>query len=78
MAWVALDDVETPAELRRRVEAVTLPQNFARNATQFQDIFHGPSFNQLTGARDALMNYPRVIDLPANRTRPVTVVGGGN
>jgi len=30
MAWYPLDDVETPAELRRRVEAERLPQNFAR------------------------------------------------
>ena len=30
MAWYPLDGVETPAELRRRIESVALPQNFAR------------------------------------------------
>jgi crotonobetaine/carnitine-CoA ligase len=28
MAWYPIDKVETPAELRRRVEAMTLPRNF--------------------------------------------------
>ncbi|MBL8792969.1 MAG: c-type cytochrome, partial [Planctomycetia bacterium] len=55
-----------------------MPQNFPRNASQFQDLIRGPSLEQLTGVRDALINYPKVIDMPANRSRPVTVVGGGN
>jgi len=54
-----------------------MPQNFPRNASQFQDLIRGTSLEQLTGVRDALINYPRVIDMPANRSRPVTVVGGG-
>jgi len=53
-----------------------MPQNFEGNATKFQEIFHGKSFHQATGARDALMNYPRAVELPVFRTRPVTVVGG--
>lgn len=54
-----------------------MPQNFPRNSTVFQELIRGTSLEQVTGVRDALINYPKVIDMPANRSRPVTVVGGG-
>ena len=53
-----------------------MPQNFTGDAAKFQDVFHGKSFHQATAARDALMNFPRALDLPVFRTRPVTVAGG--
>jgi mono/diheme cytochrome c family protein len=53
-----------------------MPQNFARNAHQFQDLVEGQSIEQVIAARDALFNYPLLIDMPANRQRPVTVAGG--
>ena len=36
---------------------------------------NGP--NPATATRDALMNYPTVIEMPANRQRPVIVAGAG-
>jgi mono/diheme cytochrome c family protein len=54
-----------------------MPQNFSRSQSQWQDLFHGSSIEQATAARDALMNYPQLIDLPANRQRPAVVAGAG-
>jgi mono/diheme cytochrome c family protein len=52
-----------------------MPQNFPHGSTQYQEFFAGSSMEQLTAARDFLMNYPRAIEMPANRNRPVIVPG---
>ncbi len=49
-----------------------MPQNFAHGKDQWQEFFHGTPLQQVTAARDLLMLYPKVVDLPAIRNRPVT------
>ena len=53
-----------------------MPQNFSRDKVQFQKFFHGTSLQQAIAARDFLMMYPKVVNLPAIRNRPVSVPGG--
>jgi cytochrome c2 len=56
--------------------ATPMPTNFPNGTPGFPHIFSGTTPMQIQAARDALMNYPQVIDLPASRYRPVTVAGG--
>jgi hypothetical protein len=53
-----------------------MPTNFPNGNPGYPHIFSGTTPMQIQAARDALMNYPTVIDLPASRYRPVTVAGG--
>ena len=53
-----------------------MPPNFPSNKSQWQDYFHGTSLRQAIAARDFLMMYPKVVNLPAIRNRPVSVPGG--
>ncbi len=53
-----------------------MPTNFPNGNPGYPHIFSGTTPMQIQAARDALMNYPQVIDLPASRYRPVTVAGG--
>jgi cbb3-type cytochrome oxidase cytochrome c subunit len=49
----------------------TMPQNFHEgNNEQFRDFFDAPSRAKVQALRDVLMNYPRVADLPVNRSYP--------
>jgi mono/diheme cytochrome c family protein len=44
-----------------------MPQNYARD-TQDRKIFDGDPIEQIRAARNVLMNYPRILDMPANRS----------
>jgi hypothetical protein len=53
-----------------------MPQNFPNGKDQFRDFFDAPSGIQVRALRDVLMNYPRVAELPVNRSyRPATSGG---
>jgi mono/diheme cytochrome c family protein len=44
---------------------------------EYQDVFQGPSLEQIRAVRDALMDLPRLADLPANRSYvPAPATGG--
>ncbi len=42
---------------------------------KFQDLFHGPSLNQVTALRDVLMDLSRVAGMPANRSSSAAPAG---
>jgi mono/diheme cytochrome c family protein len=44
-----------------------MPQNFLANKQDYQPLFKGTPLQQLTAVRDALMAYPRAVELPLNR-----------
>ncbi|MBY0526275.1 MAG: c-type cytochrome [Gemmataceae bacterium] len=52
-----------------------MPDNFQHGKLNYQNDFVGTSEEQVTAARDFLMFYPTVIDLPAIRNRPLVVPG---
>jgi len=57
-----------------------MPINFPAHQLQYQESFVGTSRQQVTAARDFLMNFPRAMDLPVNRNRPLLPLPppGGN
>jgi mono/diheme cytochrome c family protein len=61
----------------RLIYKSVMPQNFSRELTQFQDLFVGPSLDQATAARDVLMNFRKVADMPANRNLARQIQTGG-
>jgi hypothetical protein len=54
-----------------------MPQNFPNDKIQWQESFHGSSADQVKAVRDALMDLPRLADMPANRSPRVPPMGGG-
>lgn len=64
----------------------SMPVNFAKNATQFPDKFHGDPDAHVVGVRDALLNYsellenvgPTVYEPPAAATAPAAPAAGGD
>ncbi len=55
----------------------TMPQNFHQgNNEQFRELFDAPSRDKVRALRDVLMNYPKVADLPVNRSYPSAPSGG--
>lgn len=44
-----------------------MPQNFAADKTDYQDVFAGSSRQQATAVSDALMSMPKVANMPENR-----------
>ncbi len=54
-----------------------MPQNFhSGNNEQFREFFDAPSREKVQALRDVLMNYPKVADLPVNRSYPAATSGG--
>ncbi len=53
-----------------------MPQNFPNDKIQLQESFHGSSLDQVKAIRDALMDLPRLADLPANRSPRPARAGG--
>jgi mono/diheme cytochrome c family protein len=53
-----------------------MPMNFPPDKKQFQELFVGPSLDQVTAARDIIMNLRKVADMPANRNRPRPEIKG--
>jgi hypothetical protein len=54
-----------------------MPQNFhGGNDSEFRDFFDGPSRLKVQAVRDVLMNYPKVADLPVNRSFRAATSGG--
>jgi hypothetical protein len=53
-----------------------MPQNFPGGKEQFRDLFDAPSLEQVQVLRDILMNYPKVADLPVNRSYRAATSGG--
>jgi mono/diheme cytochrome c family protein len=60
-----------------RFMRTSMPQNFPKNQTEWQDMFPAPAIDQVHAARDALLNYDRLIDFAALRTRPISYAGTG-
>jgi hypothetical protein len=54
-----------------------MPQNFPNGKEQFRELFDAPSRQQVQALRDVLMNYPKVADLPVNRSYPPAATSGG-
>jgi mono/diheme cytochrome c family protein len=57
-----------------------MPQNFARDAVEWQDSFAGPPLDQARAARDVLMDLPRIAELPeVRKLQPAApaAAGGG-
>jgi hypothetical protein len=44
-----------------------MPQNFPANKRDYQDLFVGSAFEQVSAIRDVMLAYPRVADLPLSR-----------
>jgi mono/diheme cytochrome c family protein len=53
----------------------TMPQPFSHGKDEFQEFFAVPSIDKVRGLRDVLMNYPKVADLPVNRTSRAATSG---
>jgi cbb3-type cytochrome oxidase cytochrome c subunit len=57
-----------------------MPQNFAKDAVEWQDSFAGSPIEQARAARDVLMDLPRIADLPEIRklqpAAPAPAAGG--
>jgi hypothetical protein len=57
--------------------ATPMPQNMPNNDVRFQALFFGSPLEQVIGVRDALMNYPRLADMPIIRRRSALEGGAG-
>ncbi len=53
-----------------------MPQYFLPAEPKFQELFLGSSLEQIEAARDVLMNFRKVAEMPAIRTRPAPQPGG--
>jgi mono/diheme cytochrome c family protein len=53
-----------------------MPQNFENGQRKFQELMPGQSLEQVGALRDVLMNFPRVADLPVNRSYRAATSGG--
>jgi mono/diheme cytochrome c family protein len=54
----------------------TMPQPFKHGQDDFMEFFNAPSRQKVQALRDVLMNYPKVANLPFNRTNPPAPSGG--
>ncbi len=54
-----------------------MPQNFPNDKLQWQESFHGSTLDQVKAVRDALMDLPRLAEMPANRLPQPVPAGGG-
>jgi mono/diheme cytochrome c family protein len=54
-----------------------MPQPFPTDKIEYQEAFRGSQIDQVKAVRDALMDLPRLADLPANRPPRWTPTGGG-
>jgi cbb3-type cytochrome oxidase cytochrome c subunit len=54
-----------------------MPQNFANESLNYQNVFLGRPLEQATAVRDVLMDLPRVTEMPGIRSRGPAAAGGG-
>jgi cytochrome c2 len=54
-----------------------MPQNMPSSEKRYQELFVGTPLDQVIGVRDALMNYPKLADMPVIRRRSALEVVGG-
>jgi cbb3-type cytochrome oxidase cytochrome c subunit len=65
------------ANPRRMISYPTImPQNFPRNKEESRQLFDGTPEEQVLAIRDALMDLPKVLEMPANRYYRMAPAGG--
>jgi mono/diheme cytochrome c family protein len=54
-----------------------MPQNFPNDTLDYQDRFVGKTIDQVIAVRDIMMDLPRIVEMPGNRSRaPIATEGG--
>ena len=56
--------------------APTMPQNFAKDSLDYKEFLAGDVRDRVRAARDALMDLPRLENLPADRATRTAITGG--